>query len=123
MNILTSILSVILVLAIVAVPARADATNDPEFTRKIVEVFRDCQKLKPGMTREELVKLQMFDQDWGPLSPADDQAFRKHTTFEYRSCSLIKVDVDFETTDRKEARPTDVISKVSMPYIDARPRR
>jgi hypothetical protein len=113
----------VLVLGVVAVPARTDATNDAEFARRIVEVFKDCQHLKPGMTREELVKLQMFDQDWGPLSPADDKAFKQHSTFEYRGCSLIKVDVDFEPKETKEAQPTDIISKVSMPYIDARPRR
>jgi hypothetical protein len=117
------VLSAILVFATGAVPARADTTNDTEFARKIVEVFRDCQKLKPGMTRSELVKLQMFDQDFGPFRSANDQAFRQHTTFEYRSCSLIKVDVEFETTNIKEARPTDIISNFSKAYIDARPKR
>ena len=120
---LICILSAIVVLGIVAVPARAETTNDTEFVRKIVEVFRDCQKIKPGMTRAEFIKLQMFDQDWGPLSPADDKAFKQHTTFQYRSCALIKVDVDFGATGSKEVQPTDVITKVSMPYIDARPRR
>ena len=113
----------VLVLGVVAMPARADTKYDAEFANKIVEVFKDCQKLKPGMTRAELVKLQMFDQDWGPLHSADDKTFKQHTTFYYRSCSLIKVDVDFEETDAKEAQPSDKISKVSMPYLDARPRR
>jgi hypothetical protein len=123
MKTLICILAAIAVLGIVAAPARADTTNDTEFVKRIVEVFKDCQKLKPGMTRADLVKLQMFDQDWGPLHPANDKTFKQHTTFEYRSCALIKVDVDFEATDDKEARPTNIISKVSMPYIDARPRR
>ena len=123
MKTLICILSAIVVLGIVAVPARAETTNDTEFVRKIVEVFRDCQKIKPGMTRAELIKLQMFDQDWGPLHPADDKSFKQHTTFQYRSCALIKVDVDFGATGSKEVQPTDVITKVSMPYIDARPRR
>ena len=83
----------------------------------------DCQKIKAGMTRAELVKLEMFDQDWGPLSPADDKSFKQHATFYYRSCGLIKVDVDFAATEAKEAQPADRITKVSMPYIDARPRR
>jgi len=111
------------VVGIVVASARADTTNDTEFVRRLVEVSRDCQKLKPGMTRAGLVRLQMFDEDWGPVRPADNKAFKQHTTFEYRNCSLIKVDVDFEATDTKEAQPTDIISKVSMPYIDARPRR
>jgi hypothetical protein len=107
----------------VAVPARADTTKDAEFANKIVEVFRDCQKIKPDMTRAELVKLQMFDEDRGPLYSPDDKSFKQHATFEYRTCSLIKVDVDFGATEAKEVRPTDIITKVSMPYIDARPRR
>lgn len=123
MKTLICILSAIVVLGIDGAAACADTTNDTEFVRKIVEVFSDCQKLKPGMTRAELVKLQMFDEDWGPLRPVVPKAFKQHTTFEYRSCSLIKVDVDFEVTNTKEARPTDIISKVSLPYIDARPRR
>ena len=122
MKTLICVLSAIALLATVAVPARADTTNDTEFVRKIVEVFRDCQKIKPGMTRAELIKLQMFDPDWGPLHPADDKAFKQHTTFQYRSCALIKVDVDFGPTGSKEVQPTDVITKVSMPYIDARER-
>ena len=106
----------------VAVPARADTTSDAPFANKIVEVFRDCQKIKPDMTRAELVKLQMFDEDCGPLHSVNDKSFHQHATFYYRSCSLLQVDVDFGATDAKEARPTDVITKVSMPYIDARPR-
>jgi hypothetical protein len=107
----------------VAVPARAGTANDEAFARRIVEVFGDCQKIKPGMTRAELVKLEMFDEDRGPLRAADDKSFKQHATFEYRSCSLIKVDVEFGATEAKETRPEDTITKVSMPYIDARPRR
>ena len=70
----------------------------------------------------ELVKLQMFDRDWGPLAPANPKTFRQHTTFFYRSCSLIEIDIDLGASDSKEERSTDVITKVSMPYIDARPR-
>jgi len=107
----------------VAVPAHADTTNDAEFVTKIVEVFTDCQKLKPRMTRADLVKLDIFDEDLGPLHPVDDNSFRQHAKFEYRNCSLIKVDVDFAATGANEARPTDIITNVSMPYIDARPTR
>ena len=120
---ITIILSAIILLGLIAQPARADTTNDTEFVRKLVEVFRDCQKVKPGMTRGELVTLQMFDEDRGPLQARDDHSFKQHMTFEYRSCALIKIDVDFGASDSKDERPTDVITKVSMPYIDARSRR
>jgi hypothetical protein len=123
MKIITSILSAIVLLGFIAVPARADTTNDTEFARKIVEVFRDCQMIKPGMTRAELVKLQMFDEDKGSFYATGDTSFKQHTTFAYRACWLIKVDVDFGASSSKDAQPTDVISKVSMPFIDARPRR
>jgi len=103
--------------------ARADTINDPDFANKIVDVFRDCQKIKPGMTRAELVELQMFNEDSGPLHSMNDKSFKPHATFYYRSCALIKVDVDFAATEAKDARPTDMITRVSMPYIDARSRR
>jgi hypothetical protein len=121
-----AILSAIVLFVSIAAPARAGATNDEEFAgkfaNKLVKSFEDCQRVKPGMTRAELVKLQMFDQDWGPIQPADDKRFEQHTTFAYRGCFLIKIDIDFRASDSKESQPTDVITKVSMPYIDARPR-
>ena len=120
---ITIILSAIILLGLIAKPARADTTNDTEFVRKLVEVFRDCQKVKPGMTRGELVTLQMFDEDRGPLQARDNHSLKQHMTFEYRSCALIKIDVDFGASDSKDERPTDVITKVSMQYIDARSRR
>ena len=117
------LLSAIAILGLVIVSARADTASDRDFTTRIVEIFRDCQKIKPGMTRAELVKLAMFDEDAGPLRSVDDSSFKQHTTFEYRANSLIKVEVDFSPSDSKEARPTDIIAKVSMPFIDARHRR
>ena len=123
MKTLICILLAVVVFGIVAMPARADTTNNTEFVSKIADVFRDCQKLKPGMTRAELVQLQMFDEDRGPLYDRDDHSFKQHATFEYRSCNLIKIDVDFGASDSKETRPTDIITKVSMPFIDARGSR
>ena len=117
------ILFAIMFLGSVTVPARADVTNDTEFVRRLVQAFNDCQKVKRGMTRAELINLQMFDEDFGPLHVVNDKAFRQHTRFQYQKCTLIEVDVDFKPSDSKEAQPTDVITKVSMPYIDARARR
>ena len=117
------LLSAIAILGLVVVPARADTASDSEFTTRIVKIFGDCQKIKPGMTRAELVKLSLFDEDRGPLFDPNDTSFKQHTTFEYRANSLIKIEVDFSPSDSKAARPTDIIAKVSMPFIDARPRR
>ena len=123
MKTLICILSAIIVFGVVAMPARADTTNDAEFVRRLVEVFQDCQKVKPGMTRAELTALQMFDEDRGPLQARGDHSFMQHMTFQYRSCSLIKIEVDFAASGSKDERPTDIITGVSMPSIDARPRR
>ena len=124
---ITAILSAIVLFVSVATPVRAGTTNDEEFAgkfaTKLVEIFNDCQKVKPGMTRAELTALQMFDEDWGPLRPANPKYFRQHARFQYRGCSLIEIDVDFQASSSTDEQPTDVIAKVSMPYIDARPRR
>lgn len=120
---ITYVLLVIVLLGLAIMPVRADTTNNTEFFRKLVEVFRDCQKVKPGMTRAELVALQMFDEDRGPLHSIGDHSFKQHMTFQYRSCFLINIDIDFAASDSKDERPTDIITSVSMPCIDARPRR
>jgi len=120
---ITSILLASVLLGLVVVPTRADKTNDQDFTRRLLEIFDDCQKVKSGMTRTELVKLDLFDEDRGPMGPLNDKSFKQHTTFAYRACSFIEIDIDFSPSDSKEARPTDIIAKVSMPFIDARARR
>jgi hypothetical protein len=44
-------------------------------------------------------------------------AFQQHQTFAYRNYDLIKIDVDFTPSDSNVARPTDIIAKVSEPYL------
>ncbi len=65
------------------------------------------------MTRAELLKVFITE---GGLSSAT------HRTFVYRDCPYIKVDVDFTDSDpnqkRVEERPTDIVSKISKPYLD-----
>jgi hypothetical protein len=123
----TAFLSAIVLFVSVAAPVRAGTTNDGEFAgkfaMKLVEIVNDCQKVRPGMTRAELTALQTFDEDWGPLRPANPKYFRQHARFQYRGCSLIEIDVDFQASGSTDEQPSDVITKVSMPYIDARRRR
>jgi hypothetical protein len=82
-------------------------------TKQISEILIECQKIKPGMTRAELLKVFTME---GGLSTTT------HQTFVYRGCPYIKVDVDFTPSDQKqkmiEERPTDTISKISKPYLD-----
>jgi hypothetical protein len=86
---------------------------DTNLTKQISEILTECQKIKPGMTRAELLKV--FDTEGG-FSTVTQR------TFVYRGCPYIKVDVDFNLSDPKqktlEERPTDTISKISKPYLD-----
>ena len=88
------------------------ATNNV-LTKQISAIITQCQKIKPGMTRAELLKI--FTTEGGISSAA-------HRTFVYRGCPYIKVDVDFTLSDPKqrgiEERPTDIINKVSKPYLE-----
>ena len=95
-------------------PAKAaDNSVDTNLTKQISEILTECQRIKPGMTRAELLKV--FDTQGG-ISTATQR------TFVYRGCPYIKVDVDFNLSDPKqkalEERPTDTISKISKPYLD-----
>jgi hypothetical protein len=91
----------------------AQSTTNNDLTKQISAILIECQKIKPGMTRAELLKVFTTE---GGLSTAT------HRTFVYRDCPYIKVDVDFTPSDPKqkmiEERPTDTISKISKPYLD-----
>jgi hypothetical protein len=90
-----------------------NSVADTNLTKQISEILTECQKIKPGMARAELLK---FFTTEGGLSTAT------HRTFVYRSCPYIKVDVDFTPSDTQqkalEERPTDTISTISKPYLD-----
>jgi hypothetical protein len=85
---------------------------DQDLTRQIPVILTECQKIKPGMTRAEL--LTVFTTEGG-ISTA------RHRTFVHRRCPYIKVDVDFTPSDPKqnvlEERPTDTIRNISKPYL------
>ncbi len=94
--------------------AVACTKNDKELTKQVSGILVECQKIKPGMTRVELLKVFTIE---GGLSTAT------HRTYVYRGCPYIKVDVDFESADQKAKRtdqekPTDIITKISKPYLD-----
>jgi hypothetical protein len=82
-------------------------------TRLLSDILTECQKIKPGMTRSDLLKVFTTE---GGISTAT------HRTFVYRGCPYIKVDVDFTFSGPKQKmvaeRPTDTISKISKPYLD-----
>lgn len=94
-------------------PLPTNGVADANLTKQISDILAECQKIKPGMTRAEILKVFTTE---GGLSSAT------HRTFVYRGCPYIKVDVDFNLSDPEqkmlEERPADTISKISKPYLD-----
>lgn len=82
-------------------------------TKQITDILKECQAIKPGMTRAELSKVFSTE---GGFSTA------RHRTYVYRGCPYIKVDVDFTLSDSKQGpldeRPSDIINKISKPFLE-----
>lgn len=80
-------------------------------TDQLADILKRCETIKPGMTRGELEKVFSTE---GGLSTV------QHRTYVFSSLPYIKVDVDFEIGEPKqtEEKPTDVISKISKPYLE-----
>jgi hypothetical protein len=85
---------------------------DENLTKQMSKALRECQKIKPGMTRAELEKV--FTTEGGIWQA-------KHRIYVYRPCRYIKVEVDFNLSvpeqDVVKPLPTDTISKISRPYL------
>jgi len=91
--------------------AANSASYDSELTKQVSNLLKECQQIKPGMTRADLLKV--FTTEGGLWSPG-------HRTYVLRRCPQIKVDVEFVPTqpDQTGEKPTDIISKISKPYLD-----
>jgi hypothetical protein len=78
---------------------------------EIGKVLKECRSIRPGMTRAELTNVFSTE---GGLSTIT------HRTYVYRDCPYVKVDVDFavSTAGQDVEKPTDVVSKISKPYLD-----
>ena len=89
-------------------PVSNEAGNN--LTKQISNILAECQKIKPGIARAELLKV--FTTEGGISTAA-------HRTFVYRGCPYIKVDVDFTLSDSKQnavdEQPADTINKISKP--------
>jgi hypothetical protein len=101
---------------------KTDTSHDKLLGQKVAEVWFNCQKIHPGMTRADLERI--FRRNTGGVAVPDSTPlpFREHQTYDYRPCNDIMIDVDFQPSDSKQERPTDVIAGVSKPYIDCSPR-
>jgi hypothetical protein len=84
----------------------------------VAQALEKMEAIKPGMTREELLKVFRTQ---GGLSTG------LHRTFVSRDCSYFKIDVEFEAVGRpdrgRDGRVTleedvrDIIAKTSRPYL------
>ena len=74
-------------------PLPVNGDTGTNLTKRISEILTECQEIKSGMTRAELLKVFTTE---GGLSTAT------HRTFVYRGCPYIKVDVDFTLSDSKQ---------------------
>jgi hypothetical protein len=96
-----------------AAPPPVAASPDGMLTKQISDLLLDCSILKPGMTRADLLKV--FDTEGG-LFTANGR------TYVHRRCSCLKVDVEFAhavpNQGALEELPTDIITKISKPYLD-----
>jgi hypothetical protein len=77
----------------------------------IANVLKQCQAIKPGMTRAELSRIFSTE---GGLSTVT------HRSYVYRDCPYVKVDVDFAPSVAKQdvEKPTDVVTRISKPYLE-----
>jgi|SRR6185369_14547705 len=102
-----------LIICLFSKPSFADGSVDDTLTKQISGILIECQKIKPGMTRADLLKL--FTTEGGTYGAT-------HRTYVCLRCPYIKVDVDFTLSDPKQSapdgRPTDTISKISKPYLE-----
>ena len=92
-------------------PICRSAEPNEALTKQILQVLAECEKIKPGMSRADLLKV--FE-GAGGLSTAAQR------TFDYRAQPYIHVDVEFKLADPKDVlkeNPDDQITKISRPYL------
>jgi hypothetical protein len=91
----------------------AGSEKDEELSREVSEILKDCIRIKPGMTRAELMKI--FTTQGGASSAVQ-------RTYVHRRCHFIKVDIEFTLSSPKQdvlvEKPSDKINKISRPYLE-----
>jgi hypothetical protein len=113
MKTVLKLLAVAFCACIVLPSSFADQVSDERFTTQVSDILRECIKIKPGMTRAELLKVFTVE---GGVSTA------KYRTYIQRHCRYIKVDVTFTLSSPKQdvlkEEPTDKIATISRPYLE-----
>jgi hypothetical protein len=85
--------------------------HSADFNKIIETIIVECQKLKPGAsTRADLLKI--FERQGGVSGPQME-------SFVYRGCPYIHINVEFQSkaTDVSTRPPSDIITKISDPYL------
>jgi hypothetical protein len=109
-------LTVVILLVIAALGGTPKPPNCTagEYEAWISKAETEMETIRPGMTREDLLKV--FTRAGGFFT-----ASRLSGTYQYKGSSYIKVDVEFSEAsgadnDAKE-NPKDIIRSISKPYI------
>lgn len=106
------VFAIALLLAATSFAAKQTADTAREHTKWIASVMDSISTIKPGMTREDLLKAFTTE---GGLS------FRLQRTYVYKECPYIKVTVQFEAAanpdDGLTEMPEDRIVKISEPFL------
>lgn len=86
---------------------------ESEHSKWVARSLREMQTIRPGMTREDLLKVF---QEEGGLSTRTTQRYA------FRECPYIKVDVTFKAVgdleDQSTKSPKDTISRISKPFLE-----
>jgi len=106
------ICTIVLILTATSLAPTQTTDTDRAHTKWIASVMDSINTIKPGMTREDLLKVFTTE---GGLS------FRLRRTYVYKECPYIKVTVEFEAAENPNdgltEMPSDKIVKVSAPFL------
>ena len=111
-EIMRRITCVVLLLTAASLMSAQETDSDQEHAKWIASVMDSIQTVKPGMTRNDLLRVFTIE---GGLSN------RLHRTYVYKRCPYIKVAVEFEAVGNPEdiltEMPADKIEKISTPFL------
>ena len=89
------------------------SSRDKQNTEWIAGILKEIQTLKPGMTREDLLKI--FTEEGGLSN-------RFQRRYAHRACPYIKVNVKFDWHDPEansiKEHPQDKITHISTPFLE-----
>ena len=104
--------AIVLLLTATSLAPTQTPDTDLEHRKWILSVLESTGTVKPGMTREDLLKV--FTTEGGISN-------RFQRTYVYKDCQYIKVTVEFEAASNPDdgltEMPQDRIVKITMPFL------